>query len=381
MEIFKRIYFDTSVLVAENWPRLSAKLRSCLELARLFKIRVCLPDVVEQELEARWLRYYDEAFGEAKRKIDKLERYVLGNKVEVNIPPRDQILEIYRCQARDAKNANYIESIPLTKAPLEKFVEMAVNRHLPFEDEGKGFQDAVIYLSILDHLDDATGDNAVFVARDKVYDDADVAKLAIGRNLHIKVFESVERLHDALTERLDKTVRKLYEDDWRKAREALEAKRSEIESFISTNLEIPESAFPFIGKVTSIQRVQLGTIEKVVTPNPLKRKEGEQVEIYFEAQIDLHVTIESYSMDYPKDRMLKVGQQALAVSLPGLAEALAALSIREQKIVQKVVILEATANYVGNQYSDIHPTAVVFIKELIGSPSFIARALGPSQSG
>lgn len=380
MQRFNRIYFDTSVLRAEGWPRLSTKLRSCLQLARTLGVRIFLPCVVEQELEAGWTRDLDKASEEVKGKINKLEKYLLGHKIEANIPTRDCIVQIYRSATQDAKNEVSLESIPLTKVPLETLVERAIAKQPPFEEQGKGFQDAVIYFSILDHLDDGTSEAAVLVARDKVYTDSAVAKLAQDRGLKIEVFTSVEDLDKTLITWLDKAVRGLYEQDREKAKKALEDRRSEIESFISVNLEVPESLLWLIPRVLGMSRVELVSIEKVFTPNPLQRTEGEQVELYFEAQVNLHITVESYARAYPTVRMLKVGQEPPSPSLSALAKVLAAGPSREDKVVQKVVSAAATAEYAKNDYRDIRLRSVV-LKEWLDMPGAIAKALGPLHSG
>jgi len=55
---FKRAYFDTNVLMAENSPYSSTNLTQYFWLAASLRVRHFLPDLVERELEARWLRTF-----------------------------------------------------------------------------------------------------------------------------------------------------------------------------------------------------------------------------------------------------------------------------------------------------------------------------------
>jgi len=73
MASFTRIYFDTNVLIAANWPNPSAALERLLGLAQVFKVAIVVPKAVEDELEAHWNRLFDEKSTKAKKALRTLK--------------------------------------------------------------------------------------------------------------------------------------------------------------------------------------------------------------------------------------------------------------------------------------------------------------------
>jgi len=53
---FNTLYLDTNVLIESNWPAVSVRLGSLLELAKRCNVTVVIPKPVEKGTQERWLR-------------------------------------------------------------------------------------------------------------------------------------------------------------------------------------------------------------------------------------------------------------------------------------------------------------------------------------
>ncbi len=72
----------------------------------------------------------------------------------MNIPDRAPLLAAHRALAQELKQRRTSKAFPSHLGGSKNLLGMAVKYELPFkrDREGAGFQDAVIYSSVLDHL-------------------------------------------------------------------------------------------------------------------------------------------------------------------------------------------------------------------------------------
>jgi hypothetical protein len=56
-----RLYIDSSTLIANGWPEPRAELQTILRMAQVVDATVFLPETVEAECEAEWVRRLDKA--------------------------------------------------------------------------------------------------------------------------------------------------------------------------------------------------------------------------------------------------------------------------------------------------------------------------------
>jgi hypothetical protein len=80
---FAVLYLDTEPLRAHGWPMPRATTATVLTLAREVGLPVCLPEPVEAELAAQFMRVFDEA----DQKISSAWREVEGIFRRVNAVP------------------------------------------------------------------------------------------------------------------------------------------------------------------------------------------------------------------------------------------------------------------------------------------------------
>ena len=168
---FQGIYLDTNVLLrGQGWPSPSIQLNNLLRLAGLCKIDRFLPEPVLKEAEEHWLRGVKEGISTLSGAKKELQR--LANPMECEIKldhlPVETLLERYRKQVDTAIQKYQIARTPFTSRTVEEVFGFATKYLLPFtaKGEGKGFQDAAILLSILDHLNLSSTSNAIFITGD-----------------------------------------------------------------------------------------------------------------------------------------------------------------------------------------------------------------------
>lgn len=152
-----RIYLDTNILLAEGWPRISVKLREMLTLARGSQISVVLPEAVEREVKAHWLRDLEEQLTE----LTAAERHFGALTSNIGWDAEPTTKELFDLDSAGDKYIEVVDklksewciiSAPLNPVPLDGLFQMAITKQPPFEDRGTGFQDAVILLSAIEDL-------------------------------------------------------------------------------------------------------------------------------------------------------------------------------------------------------------------------------------
>ena len=103
MVTFDPIYFDTSVLIAANWPNLSAALERLLLLADVLKVKVFLPEAVQHELDEHWFRIFSDKCGKAKKVMEEVNKYITNiveNQCNMVLPDSKLALSGYSERVR-----------------------------------------------------------------------------------------------------------------------------------------------------------------------------------------------------------------------------------------------------------------------------------------
>ena len=108
------------------------------------------------EVAAHWSRSLDDAISSlrtASKKVRKASSPIRCD-VQVDHPSPSALSADFQRAAAETVARFEIEVVPYTRRSAEEFFGYATRYVLPFEkdEEGKGFQDAVILVSILDHL-------------------------------------------------------------------------------------------------------------------------------------------------------------------------------------------------------------------------------------
>ena len=283
---FHRIYFDTNVLLrGQGWPVPSILLNNLLKMAALCGIDRFVPEPVLKEAEEHWLRDLAEGAVKLSNAKRDLDRYARPIHCEITLMHSsiDSLLTEYRERVSKAVKEYGIVRTPFAKRTVEEVFGLATKYVLPFgpKGEGKGFQDAVILLSVLDHLQSSSGVNAIFVTADEDFTGIDFASLAPGfDSRRIRVI-SLEASFEFLSERYyQESVVKPYELEKKNALAAAEAETAQITEFVRSLVTVDMMKPSALGgSVTKLLSLEYLTILSVETPLPDPSTPDRSVEI------------------------------------------------------------------------------------------------------
>jgi hypothetical protein len=183
----KRIYLDTNSLY--GWPSPSFNVWNAFRLLKWLKCEICMPEMVELELEGQFMRGIADDRSEIQsriRSITKRDISIIDVEGGVAMADTEEIREVFRARSETYKAHYQIRVVPLPKTPLNQLAEMAVYRKPPFEErlldkETKavtGFADMLILQSILADIQLHTDKSGpfIFVSNDKVFTKSEIKK-------------------------------------------------------------------------------------------------------------------------------------------------------------------------------------------------------------
>lgn len=255
MAPLKRVYFDTNILF--RWPHLPNDVRAIFGLAKWVGTELYLPNVVESELEAQYVRSVDAVYDSLEsncRKLDGLCRNVVPLDLKGSRPSTEEISKAFRVHSDQLKRALGLSNIPLTTEGLDVFIDMAINRRAPFEEyevaskktQVVGLQDAAVLFSIIDHMKTARGDDRCgLVSTDGVFQKAETRKVMERRGVKLEVFKNARAVFD-----------ELWSHVWGATRTAWDAEIQQIETSLNLQKEhLAEKVLSLISKSGLEQRI------------------------------------------------------------------------------------------------------------------------------
>jgi hypothetical protein len=356
MNYLNYIFFDTSTLISENWPQLSAKLTYCLQLATAMEKKVCFPSVVEQELEIKWLVIFDEKCTQLKKSIEKINKHLLANDlVKIELPDREVALKEYRKKVKIIKDLYHVESIDRPQVDKDTLINMAINYNPPFEEGDKGFKDTIILFSILEHMQKEKSADGLIITQDQIFYDDEISELARKRGLNLKVIESVDQLLKELKKTLNVHMEETYRSEQKKATNSLETISEKIKKFILDNIEFNIEDLLFYqhrlgGKIIKIDKLELGTIKNVIPARleeVITRKGKGRFPISFDVEIMLYVDVLKQPTAKHAPEITKVGDYFMRlITTEGT-------DTQTTETLNLSVHIEATSEIINQEYNII----------------------------
>jgi hypothetical protein len=345
-----RIYFDASTLIANGWPAPSPQLLRLLKIAMLLpKVEVFIPELVELECEAEWLRRFDDRKREVISKIDALATHSQAfKKPHIELPTVPEGLAQYRETVTALKASLEIQRSPTTQRSVYELLSMSILHVSPFATSDRSFRDSVIVVSIIDHLSAAKEPiRAMLVTNDAFFDNKGQTTES-GSILDVVVKDLPV---------VDKTLRSMVEREWltawladtELATAALEKDKERIAQFLTENLSIPAGGF-FRPKIKAIRGLTLNTITDFVTSNqnPASRAEDVIEQVSFNVAITLHETVEIYPLPEARQLSFRVGEEVTETPAAGLFPPPTAQDVD----VEAEVSVQAEAHIVKGDYRE-----------------------------
>jgi hypothetical protein len=306
----KRIYFDTNILY--KWPHLPNDLYAVFGAAKWLGTELWVPEVVESELRAQFVRSVMSAYDSAElniKEIDKLCRGVLPVDIKGTRPNTNQLWEAFRNRSDQLKAQLGISVVPLTTVDLRVFLDMAISRTPPFEEHTianerivTGLQDAAILFSILDHVTTAPiGERCALVTADKIFHAAETRKLISGR---LEVFKTVKDLFEDLFNHIWAATRSAWDAEMKQVEANLNAERGELAKQIREILPASEVGQRIWKSVMDVTGFSICEFRYVFTQLPesqhrppnvpeYKRPDGSEVKISARTTAQINAIVET----------------------------------------------------------------------------------------
>ncbi|HEV3330626.1 MAG TPA: hypothetical protein VG096_06585 [Bryobacteraceae bacterium] len=207
-----------------------------------------------------------------------------------------------------------IVSAPLSSLPLDHFFQMAIEKMLPFEERGIGFQDAVILFSAIEDLKRFSGESGILLSNDKVFCEDRTRDLIASFLVDLKVFKSVDDFLVILKSNLDDYLRQEWDEDERIAAAELYRQKDAIEKFIRESInQEPRLLAQYVpDEDIVVTRVELQDVTAVFVPQPpLSENRTEQQPVRIAAAIRCLIRV-----NFPKPIIHKILRPPQSLVIP-----------------------------------------------------------------
>lgn len=313
----KRIYFDSNAIY--RWPNPDRPVFQALNLAKWFAAEIYFPSIVEDELERQFVKNVSDHLASIRSHIRDLKTtcYITMD-VDLDEPFMTvaDLKAAFRRRNEDLKEYFGISSIPITTRELKLIVDMAVNRHPPFEERASGkdtvvtgLQDAAIFLSVLDHLKDTPkGERYAFVSADSVFQKSAIKELIQASGVELEIFKTPTAVLDDLWDHAWGEVATGRERESKQITELIESTKEDLAHQIIQILKLDDVPAGLFNRVVAIRSLTIETISSVYPDLPESdnlppsshygRPDGSEVKITASVSVDIRATVETQTYGF-----------------------------------------------------------------------------------
>ena len=366
----KRIYFDTNSIY--RWPNPARPVFQAFNLARWLKTELYFPQVVEDELEAQFVRNIAELLASISSKIKELKTVcwqTLTAGIDEPYVDEADLRRDFHMRSQELKTHFGISTLPLATLDLQVLIDMAINRHVPFEERtaGKdkvvtGLQDAAILFSVIDHVKSAQkGERCAFVSADDVFQKAEMRKLFEHYGIELEIYKNANALFDDLWDHIWGEVKEGLNREAAQITALLENAKDQIAEQIQTFLKPSDISVGLFNRTTAINNLKIdkfGPVYPDIPPSENRppashygRPEGGEVKITTSVTAEVDATVETQTYSFlgslfsdepapeppPPPTPPKISNRKLSARF-----ALTLVGIAHGNIIENLKVIEAT---------------------------------------
>jgi len=211
-------------------------MQNTLQIARVMGTKCVFPVAVQRELAANWDRKLVEQSDGIEAAVRKLGGSLRAVGFGVPIfEHQTGIAEAYEAVVTQLLGSGNFVVVGYPTVSLERAFEEAIARTPPFQEQGKGFQDFVIYSSFVEYIQgqqDATG---AFVSEDRAFDGIDSGP-------RVQIFKNLDAFQNVLKDDIEAALRGAWEDLRRLTAGVFDSRIAEVQEYIDQNLAISASS-------------------------------------------------------------------------------------------------------------------------------------------
>jgi predicted nucleic acid-binding protein len=163
------VVVDSNAIVKQSWYLDSPAWRLLLHQAEHGEICLLIPRVVLIEVLARYRQELDAALDAERKAIRALGPLMRETKQGEPDRSADQVMKFYEETVLDVLAGNGINVADIPAVDLESFVSRAATRKRPFDDNGHGFRDALVWETLVVSVDSDIHSEVIFITRDGDY--------------------------------------------------------------------------------------------------------------------------------------------------------------------------------------------------------------------
>lgn len=303
-----RLYFDSNIL--RGWPNCSNEIWNILRLANWLKVKLFIPKIVEDELEAQFVRGVQallDVLSSTVNQYRKLCRNIIQPDINGSAPTEKELQESFRIRSHEIKQHYSIATVPLTKLSLEVMVEMAIHRDPPFEqvqiDKNKngvvGLQDAAILFSVMEHLP-KTNERCILLTADKIFHHHETSSFIDQCGVSLERVRTAAELRDELSEHLYAAIREPWVKEHDAIEEDLNANKDELSRQLEELINTPGFDKDLWTRAKVREELRITEFRFIMTDLPEQRppigeyhrEEGSKVPISARATAELDALVE-----------------------------------------------------------------------------------------
>ncbi len=320
MQKFGSLYIDTDIIVSfgfniyENpeWENLKKRIDH-------LKIKTFIPQIVLEELLINRREEFNRSLNDFNKVLRNINSKVTS-KLKVQYSKEKLEKELEKNIHENFRKAKIeVFDIPFDKIDLRKLINMAINRIKPFKEKDKGFKDALILFSIIEHSKGIEAEEHLFLTGNKSDFDSDVIRDLIEKNYaEIKIFFSIKDLEKYLDNFINKEKIEFIHQRNERLKEFLFSNKEMIQNFIDN---YPFSEF-YLKRGASFLMERIERIEKIEILdilNPvvgfLEHKEEGDVKVEFEVKANFYIIFERF-ITKREQTILKVGSPSFKIAVP-----------------------------------------------------------------
>jgi hypothetical protein len=356
---YNAIYFDSNELLASGWPDPSVRLSNLLHIGRWWDLQPFIPQPVLDETEAHWRRSVETKSSKldtAKKEFERIARPVACD-INVEYASLQEMRIRYEAIRKEALSTYGIGVIPYPNRTADFFFQRATNYVMPFEKdgEGKGFQDAVILQSVLEHLHSNGNLKGILITMDGGMKQARIREFLPEFDASKLRFTTLDEAWNSLFEyHFDQTVVQPWAEERKNALTAVEALAPVWKEFLATHLtESMLRAGGFGQPTTVVKLISVDSVNVTYVDTPIP---------------DLNA-----APDRPVKILIKLSGECTAIVRKEHFSFFSEIIGDGQPTSQPEIVQEkaswsggirATANVVSRQFQDIFPESIVLEEEL-----------------
>lgn len=334
---FGKLYLDTDILRQFDFDIHKNPGYTNLK-AKLLLSGIYIPRIVFEE----WLAFYKDVLNGnlsgLKNKVDNINKYV-DSKINQALPDAT----ILEKELSDKMIANLkaagieIFENSFASIKLSTILDMAIHKIKPFKEDGRGFKDAIILFSIIEHCKYDIESEHFFLTGNKTdFDNEDVKNLISKEKIDLKLIFSIEDLNEYFDKLVNKKVKEWLNKRNDILRELLLAQKDKIIDFIRQEGQFNEmflkEGFPFTCSIEKIKEIEF---VDVLDPTASFLEDGQSegdVEIYFKVKLRFNLSVIKSIYETPK---FKIGEPVIQFTLPSRL-----FSSMQEMVVDKQVVVK-----------------------------------------